>query len=79
MLAGVQGVFVSLCLALLGFIQMHAAAGEVPSGALSEAYGFALIILVVAAVEFAVGLSIGIAFARRRGSVNIENASVLRW
>ncbi|MDE0886700.1 MAG: NADH-quinone oxidoreductase subunit K [Myxococcota bacterium] len=75
LLAGVQGVFTSLCLALLGFVRMHAAGG----GAVSEAYGFALIILVVAAAELALGLSIGVAFVRRRRSVNVENASVLRW
>jgi NADH:ubiquinone oxidoreductase subunit K len=58
---------------------MHAAGGGATPGALSEAYGFALIILAVAAAEFALGLSIGVAFVRRRRSVNVENASVLRW
>jgi NADH:ubiquinone oxidoreductase subunit K len=35
--------------------------------------------LVVAAAEFSVGLAMGVAFMRKRGSVNVEGASVLRW
>ena len=79
LLAGVQGIFVSGALALVGFARMHGAGGLEEMAPAAEAHGFALLILVVAAAEFAVGLAIGVAFIRKRGSANVESASVLRW
>ena len=40
---------------------------------------FALMVIVVAAVEVAVGLGIVIALFRNRDTVNIEDASLLKW
>jgi len=85
LLVGVQGIFVSGALAVVGFAQGHAAMGVEPImgveplARVSEAHGFALLVLVVAAAEFSVGLAMGVAFMRKRGSVNVEGASVLRW
>jgi len=79
LLVGVQGIFVSGALAVVGFAQGHAATGVESMARVSEAHGFALLVLVVAAAEFSVGLAMGVAFMRKRGSVNVEGASVLRW
>jgi NADH-quinone oxidoreductase subunit K len=40
---------------------------------------FVLMVIVVAATEVAVGLGIVIALFRNRESVNVEDASTLRW
>ncbi len=40
---------------------------------------FVLMVIVVAAAEVAVGLGIVIAIFRNRESVNVEDASLLRW
>jgi NADH-quinone oxidoreductase subunit K len=40
---------------------------------------FVLMVIVVAAAEVAVGLGIVIALFRNRESVNVEDASVLKW
>jgi len=40
---------------------------------------FVLMVIVVAAAEVAVGLGIVIALFRNRASVNVEDASLLRW
>ena len=40
---------------------------------------FVLMVIVVAAAEVAVGLGIVIALFRNRESVNVEDASLLRW
>jgi NADH-quinone oxidoreductase subunit K len=80
LLAGVQGIFVSVALALVGFARMHAGpAGDEATAAAGDAVAFAMIILVVAAAQLAVGLGIVVAFVRKRRSVNVESASVLRW
>jgi NADH-quinone oxidoreductase subunit K len=79
LLAGVQGIFVSGALALVGFARMHGGGGLEEMDPATGAHGFALLILVVAAVELAVGLAIGVAFVRKFGSANVEAASVLRW
>jgi NADH-quinone oxidoreductase subunit K len=57
-------------LALVGFSRQWAdVAGQV----------FVLMVIVVAAAEVAVGLGIVIAIFRNRESVNVEDASLLRW
>ena len=40
---------------------------------------FVLIVITVAAAEVAVGLGIVIALVRNRDSLNVEDASLLRW
>ncbi len=40
---------------------------------------FALLVMAVAAAEIAVGLAILISLVRNRDSVNVEDASLLRW
>ncbi len=40
---------------------------------------FAFMVMVVAAVEVAVGLSIIISLVRNRDTVNIDDASLMRW
>ena len=40
---------------------------------------FVFFVIVVAAVEVAVGLAIVISLMRNRDSVNVEDASLLRW
>jgi len=40
---------------------------------------FVFMVIVVAAVEVAVGLAIMISLVRNRDTVNIEDASLLRW
>ena len=57
-------------LALVGFSRQWAdLAGQV----------FVLMVIVVAAAEVAVGLGIVIAIFRNRESVNVEDASLLKW
>ena len=45
----------------------------------SDPQVFALLILVVSAVELVVGLAIVVAFVRSRGSIDADEASLLRW
>ncbi|MCP4005975.1 MAG: NADH-quinone oxidoreductase subunit NuoK [bacterium] len=40
---------------------------------------FAFMVMVVAAVEVAVGLAVIISLVRNRDTVNIEDASLMRW
>jgi NADH-quinone oxidoreductase subunit K len=44
-----------------------------------DGHVFVLMVIVVAAAEVAVGLGIVIALFRNRESVNVEDASLLRW
>ena len=57
-------------LAFVAFARLH---GE-PGGHI-----FALMVITVAAAEVAVGLGIVIAVFRNRESVNVEDASLLKW
>ncbi len=79
LLVGVQGVFVAGALALVGFARMRAEEAGMEAARVSEAQGFALVVLVVAAAELALGLAIAIASVRERGSANVDHSSVLRW
>ena len=64
-------------LAFLGFNRLHAAGPD--GGSLIDGQVFALMVITVAGAEVAVGLGILIALVRNRDSVNIEDASLLRW
>jgi len=79
LLVGVQGIFVAAALALVGFARMRAEDAGIGVADVSEAQGFALVVLVLAAAELALGLSIAIASVRERGSANVDHSSVLRW
>jgi NADH-quinone oxidoreductase subunit K len=57
-------------LAFVAFSRLHAD----PAGQL-----FVLMVIVVAAAEVAVGLGIVLALFRNRESVNVEEASLLKW
>jgi NADH-quinone oxidoreductase subunit K len=57
-------------LSLVGFSRLHANLdGQV----------FAFMVIVVAAVEVAVGLAILISVMRNRDTINIEDTSLLKW
>ncbi|MFQ5515814.1 MAG: NADH-quinone oxidoreductase subunit NuoK [Myxococcota bacterium] len=57
-------------LSLVAFARMH---GD------SEGHVFVFMVMVIAAVEVAVGLAIIISLVRNRDSMNIEDASLLKW
>ncbi len=57
-------------LALVAFSRLH---GGI------EGHIFVLMVIVVAAAEVAVGLGIVIALFRNRESMNVEDASILKW
>ena len=78
-LVGVQGIFVAASLAGLGLARMRVAMGLDDPAWLGVAEGHALVVLAVGAAEVSVGLVMALAFVRKRGSPNIETASVLRW
>ena len=71
MLVAAEGLFVAAALGLVGFARSS------PDPAQAEA--FALVALGVAVAQLAVGLALVVAFVRKRGSANVEGASVLRW
>ena len=50
-----------------------------PHGASYDGHVFVLMVITVAAAEVAVGLGIVISMFRNRESVNVEDASVLKW
>jgi NADH:ubiquinone oxidoreductase subunit K len=64
-------------LALVGFNRVWAV-GAMGEGRL-DGQIFVLMIIAVAAAEAAVGLGIVISLVRNRDSINIEEASLLRW
>ena len=64
-------------LALVGFNRVWAV-GAMGQGRL-DGQIFVLMIIAVAAAEAAVGLGIIVSLVRNRDSVNIEEASLLRW
>ena len=57
-------------LALVAFSRLHAG---------QDGQIFVLMVITVAAAEVAVGLGIVIALFRNRESVNVEDASLLKW
>jgi NADH:ubiquinone oxidoreductase subunit K len=64
-------------LALVGFNRVWAVGG-MGEGRL-DGQIFVLMIIAVAAAEAAVGLGIVVSLVRNRDSINIEEASLLRW
>jgi NADH-quinone oxidoreductase subunit K len=71
-------------LAFIGFNRVHARAALQAGFGLEAAHPldgqvFALLVMAVAAAEIAVGLAILISLVRNRDSVNVEDASLLRW
>jgi NADH:ubiquinone oxidoreductase subunit K len=64
-------------LALVGFNRVWAV-GAMGEGRL-DGQVFVLMIIAVAAAEAAVGLGIVVSLVRNRDSINIEEASLLRW
>jgi NADH-quinone oxidoreductase subunit K len=73
-------------LAFVGFNRAHVRAANEAGLALGlelaqplDGQVFALLVMAVAAAEIAVGLAILISLVRNRDSVNVEDASLLRW
>lgn len=64
-------------LAFVGFNRVWSTAAA--GGPLLDGQIFVLIVITVAAAEVAVGLGIVIALVRNRDSLNIDDASLLRW
>jgi NADH-quinone oxidoreductase subunit K len=64
-------------LALVGFNRVWAV-GAMGEGRL-DGQIFVLMIIAVAAAEAAVGLGIIVSLVRNRDSINVEEASLLRW
>ena len=63
-------------LAFVGFNRIHAVSAD---GSALDGQIFALMVISVAAAEVAVGLGMVIALVRNRDSMNIEDASLLKW
>ena len=63
-------------LAFVGFNRIHAAGAD---GSALDGHIFVMMVISVAAAEVAVGLAMVIALVRIRDSMNIEDASLLKW
>ena len=63
-------------LAFVGFNRIHAAGAD---GSALDGHIFVMMVISVAAAEVAVGLAMVIALVRNRDSMNIEDASLLKW
>jgi len=72
MLMSVELMLNAVNLAFVGFNRLH------PDGGLSGQV-FVLMVITVAAAEVAVGLGIVISLVRNRDSLNVEDASLLKW
>ena len=66
----VQLMFSGAVLAIVGFARHH---GD------SAGHAFAVLAIVVAAVQAVVGIAVLVAFFRGRESLDIEEASELKW
>jgi NADH-quinone oxidoreductase subunit K len=64
-------------LALVGFNRVWSAGAD--GAARLDGQVFAVMIVAVAAAEVAVGLGILLSLVRNRDSLNIDDASILRW
>ena len=76
MLMSIELMLNAVNLAFVGFIRMWPVADGV---ARLEGQMFVLVVITVAAAEVAVGLGIVISMFRNRDSVNVEDASLLKW
>ncbi|MEZ4215117.1 MAG: NADH-quinone oxidoreductase subunit NuoK [Myxococcota bacterium] len=77
MLMSLELMFNAANLALVGFNRVWSA-GAGGASAL-DGQVFALLVMTVAAAEVAVGLGMLIALVRNRDSMNVEDASLLKW
>lgn len=77
-LFGLQLVTIAAALAFVGFNRMWAGRA-LASGQAAELDGqaFALVALVVGVVELVVGIGLGLAVVRRRGSADVDDAHLL--
>ena len=66
-------------LAFVGFNRVWASSAISSTGSALDGHIFVLMVITVAAAEVAVGLGMLIALVRNRDSVNVEDASLLRW
>jgi NADH-quinone oxidoreductase subunit K len=67
----------AVCLAMVGFNRVWSVGADGASRL--DGQVFALTIIAVTAAEIAVGLGIVIALLRNRDSLNVDDASLLRW
>ncbi len=79
MLVGAETMGISLALIFVGFARMRAALAPGETGQVLEGQLLAFLVLAVVFVQLAIGLAMLVAFVRRRGSTDVEGASVLRW
>jgi NADH:ubiquinone oxidoreductase subunit K len=72
----IQLMLAASSVALIGFARLEAGGG----GALgADPQVFALLIVIASAAEIVVGLAIGMAFVRSRQSLDVDQASEMRW
>jgi NADH-quinone oxidoreductase subunit K len=76
MLMSVQLMLGGVGLAFVGFGRLHA--GRVADGA-HDGHVFALLVIGVGVAQLAVALGMVVALVRNRDSMNVEDASVLKW
>jgi len=76
MLMSIELMLNAVNLALVAFNRMWPGTTEAPR---LDGQVFVLVVIAVAAAEVAVGLGIVISMFRNRDSVNIDDASLLRW
>jgi NADH-quinone oxidoreductase subunit K len=79
-LLGLQLMFAAAGLAFVGFNRRWAmAAAAEPHAAGLDGQVFALFAIGIAALELALGLAVLLTLVRNRDSLNVEDASLLRW
>ena len=76
MLMSIELMLNAVNLALVGFNRMWPGSAGAPQ---LDGQVFVLMVITVAAAEVAVGLGIVISMFRNRDSVNVDDASLLRW
>ncbi len=76
MLMSIELMLNAVNLAFIGFNRVHAGAEGMIR---MEGQVFVLMVITVAAAEVAVGLGIVISMFRNRDSVDVEEASLLKW
>jgi NADH:ubiquinone oxidoreductase subunit K len=74
----VELMFASVVLALVGFDRMWAMRAVSP-GAPMEGRVLALLLIAVMAAQLSIGLAILVSLARNRGSMDVDEARLLRW
>lgn len=80
LLAVLMSIELMLTAANLAFVGFNRAWVEDGAGAAAlDGQAFALVVIAVGAAQTVVGLSIVVAMFRKRGSLDLEEASLLRW